>query len=134
MLYITRKEHFSSSHILRNLNISETENKDLFGKCNNFHGHNYYLEVTIKGTPDAKSGYVMDLKIMNRIIMEEVIDLVDHKFLNELPMFKDIIPTTENIAIVFWNILKTKLKGDNYCLHSIKLFETEKNSVLYEGD
>jgi 6-pyruvoyltetrahydropterin/6-carboxytetrahydropterin synthase len=134
MLYITRKEHFSSSHILRNLSISDTENENLFGKCNNFHGHNYYLEVTIKGTPDEKSGYVMDLKIMNQIIMEEVINIVDHKFLNELPIFKGMIPTTENIAIVFWNILKHKLKGDNYSLHSIKVFETEKNSVLYEGD
>lgn len=134
MLFITRREHFSASHILRNLNLSDPENRDIFGKCYNFHGHNYYLEVTIKGVPDEKTGYVMDLKILNKVIMETIIEKVDHKFLNELDIFKDKIPTTENIAVVFWNLLAPKLKADNYSLHSIKIYETEKNFVVYEGN
>ncbi|MGV8017666.1 MAG: 6-pyruvoyl tetrahydropterin synthase family protein [Ignavibacteria bacterium] len=133
MLFITRKEHFSASHILRNLNLNNEENADLFGKCSNLHGHNYYLEVTVKGTPDTKTGYVIDLKVMKSIINECIIDKVDHKFLNELDIFNKIIPTTENIAVVFWNLLVDKLKGDNYSLHTVKIFETEKNCVVYDG-
>lgn len=134
MIYITRKEHFSSSHRLLNPALTEEQNYDTFGKCHNFHGHNYYIEVTLAGTPDSVSGYVMDLKILKNIIHEEIIDKVDHKFLNEVDMFKDIIPTTENMAVVFWKALEPKVKTKNASLYSIKIYETAKNSVEYKGE
>ena len=134
MLYITRREHFSSSHKLENSGLSQQKNEELFGKCNNFHGHNYYIEVTLAGTPDPKSNYVMDLKLLKQIIHEEILDKVDHKFLNEIDMFKDVIPTTENMAVSFWKALADKVKRENVSLYSVKLYETEKNYVEYRGE
>ncbi|HLT24497.1 MAG TPA: 6-carboxytetrahydropterin synthase [Ignavibacteria bacterium] len=134
MIYITRKEHFSSAHKLNNNILSEAENKEIYGKCNDFHGHNYYLEVTLKGTPDPDSGYVMDLKKLKRIIQTEILEKVDHKYLNDLDIFKDTIPTTERMAIVFWNLLESKVKSDNARLYSVKLYETAKNYVEYLGE
>lgn len=133
MLYITRREHFSSSHKLENSGLSQQKNEELFGKCNNFHGHNYYIEVTLAGTPDPESNYVMDLKLLKQIIHEEILDKVDHKFLNEIDMFKGVIPTTENMAVLFWKALVEKVKRENVSLYSVKLYETEKNYVEYRG-
>ncbi|HEY5533541.1 MAG TPA: 6-carboxytetrahydropterin synthase [Ignavibacteria bacterium] len=129
MLYVTRKEHFSASHRLHNPEFDKLGNEELFGKCNNFHGHNYYLEVTIAGKVDPKSGYVVDMKILKSIILNEIIERVDHKFLNEVDLFKDVIPTTENMALTFWDILNRKINFHNAKLFSIKLYETEKNFV-----
>jgi 6-pyruvoyltetrahydropterin/6-carboxytetrahydropterin synthase len=109
-------------------------NEELFGKCNNFHGHNYYIEVTLCGEVDPKSGYVIDLKILKNIILEEIIEKVDHKFLNEVEMFKGVIPTTENIVKIFWELLKNKINFPNARLHSIKLHETDKNFVEIKND
>jgi 6-pyruvoyltetrahydropterin/6-carboxytetrahydropterin synthase len=134
MLYITRREHFSSSHKLDNPSLSSERNEEIFGKCNNFHGHNYYLEVTLCGTPDKDSKYVMNLKILKKIIHEEILDKVDHRFLNELEMFRDIIPTTENMAMKFWDILRKKTDTGNVKLYSVRLYETEKNFVEYRGE
>lgn len=134
MLYITRREHFSASHKLNNDKLSGDQNKDIYGKCNNFHGHNYYLEVTLAGKPDPDSGYVMDLKLLKKIITEEIISKVDHSYLNDVDMFEGIIPTTENMVLVFWKLLEKKVKGKDVRLHSIKLFETEKNFVEYGGE
>jgi len=92
------------------------------------------MEVTLAGNVNPVSGYVMDLKKLNVILMDKIINKVDHKFLNEVDMFRNIIPTTENMAKVFWDELKDLLHGDNYKLYSIKLFETEKNFVIYKGD
>jgi 6-pyruvoyltetrahydropterin/6-carboxytetrahydropterin synthase len=134
MIFITRKEHFSASHKLENPSLSIERNAEIFGKCNNLHGHNYYMEVTLCGTPDEESGYVMDLKKLKAILLECIIKKVDHSFLNELDIFKDTIPTTENMTRVFWDILKDKINKDNVKLYSIKLYETEKNSVEYRGE
>ncbi|MDZ4713254.1 MAG: 6-carboxytetrahydropterin synthase [bacterium] len=134
MLYITRREHFSSSHRLENPAVSPEKNIEIFGKCNNYHGHNYYMEVTLAGTPDAESGYVMDLKLLKKIIHEEILSKVDHSFLNDLDIFKGIIPTTENMIVKFWEVLAPKVKRSNVSLHSIKLYETEKNFVEYRGE
>ncbi len=134
MLYITRKEHFSSSHKLENPALPGHRNEEIFGKCNNFHGHNYYIEVTLSGIPDKESGYVMDLKVLKKIIHEEILNEVDHKFLNEIKMFKDIIPTTENMVVKFWQILEPKVKRSNVSLYSIVLYETDKNYVEYRGE
>lgn len=133
MIYITRREHFSASHLLTNPNLSKEKNKNIFGKCNNFHGHNYYLEVTLEGEPNNESGYVFDLKKLKKIIEKNITEKVDHKFLNEISIFKNIIPTTENMAIVFWELLYNKIKGKNVKLFSIKIYETEKNIIEYRG-
>ncbi len=135
MVFITRREHFSSSHKLDNPDFSPEKNYEVFGKCNNFHGHNYYIEVTLTGEPDKDSGYLMDLKILKKILLEEIVDKVDHKFLNEVEMFKGIIPTTEHMTEVFWNILKPRIESESPIakLYSIKLYETEKNWVEYRG-
>lgn len=133
MIYITRREHFSASHKLNNPKISKSKNDKLFGKCNDFHGHNYYIEVTICGEPDKTSGYVFDLKKLGKIIDKEILKKVDHKFLNEVEIFKGMIPTTENIAKVFWGILESKLRTRNARLHSVKIYETEKNIVEYKN-
>lgn len=136
MIFITRREHFSCSHKLENPDLNLNENKEIFGKCNNFHGHNYYLEVTLTGEVNPKSGYVMDLKKLKEIIHSEILNKIDHQYLNELEMFKGIIPTTENMASVFWKILREKIKGDGnpVKLFSIKLYETEKNYVEFRGE
>ncbi|MGB9696725.1 MAG: 6-pyruvoyl trahydropterin synthase family protein [Ignavibacteria bacterium] len=131
MVFISRKEHFSASHTLTSDNLSREQNQKLFGKCSNIHGHNYYLEVTIAGTPDKITGYVFDLKELKDILRTEILDKVDHQDLNTIPMFKGIVPTAENIAIIFYNILEPKLKRPNARLYSVKIYETEKNSVTY---
>ena len=129
MIYLTRKEHFSSSHILNNPELDDATNLKIFGKCNNNHGHNYYLEVTLRGEIDPKSGYLIDLKILKEILESEIISKVDHKCLNDTDLFSGIIPTAENIAKRFWKILNEKLKFPNAKLYSIRIFETEKNFV-----
>jgi 6-pyruvoyltetrahydropterin/6-carboxytetrahydropterin synthase len=133
MIYITRKEHFSSAHKLHNPSLSDERNLEIYGKCNHFHGHNYHIEVTLKGEPDKDSGYVMDLKKLKKILHEFIIDKVDHKYLNEVEMFKNIVPTTENMALIFWELIKDRVKSHSAELHSIRIYETEKNYVEYKG-
>jgi 6-pyruvoyltetrahydropterin/6-carboxytetrahydropterin synthase len=134
MIFITRRETFSASHRLYNPQLSEARNLELFDKCANpnGHGHNYVLEVTVAGEPQEETGYVIDMKRLKDIIRRELISKVDHKHLNhDVDFLKDVIPTSENIAKAFWNVLKDKL-GDAH-LHSIRLQETENNSVEYRG-
>src|SRR5918911_1076913 len=101
MVYLTRKSEFSAAHYYHNPEFSPEENERLFGKCNNRngHGHNYTLEVTVKGEVDQRSGFVVDLKSLKDVLNREVLDALDHRFLNkEVPEFAIRIPTTENIA------------------------------------
>src|SRR5438105_1401197 len=108
MIYVTRRAQFSAAHRLFNPAFSDQKNEEVFDKCNNFfgHGHNYTLEVTVAGVPDAATGYVIDLKKLGRLIDEHILAHVDHKHLNhDVPELEGIIPTAENIALVFWNIL-----------------------------
>lgn len=135
MLYITRREVFSSAHRLHNTNLSDEENKNIFGKCNNpnGHGHNYTLEVIVAGEIDPKTGYVVDLKQLKDIIIENVIRKVDHKHLNhDVDFLKGINPTTENFAVKIWAQLVDKIPAGK--LHSIKLYETENNYIEYKGE
>ncbi len=135
MVYVTRREVFSASHRLFNENLTDEENEDLFGKCNNpyGHGHNYILEVTVCGEPDAVTGYVIDLKILRNIIKENIIKEVDHKHLNyDVAFLKGIIPTAENIAIAIWKQLENKLHSGK--LYSVKIYETENNFAEYKGE
>src|SRR5260370_22533026 len=113
MVYLTRKAEFSASHVYHNPGLSPEENRRVFGKCNNpnGHGHNYTLEVTVRGEVDARSGFVMDLKELKDTMNREVIDALDHRMLNkEVAEFQDAIPTTENLAVAIWNRLHGKLE------------------------
>lgn len=125
MVYITRKMEFSASHLYHNPNFSLEENRRIFGKCNNphGHGHNYVLEVTVEGEPDATTGMVLDLKELKDILQREVTDRMDHRFLNrEVPELAGQIPTCENIARVIWDLLESKITRGR--LHRIRLYET----------
>jgi 6-pyruvoyltetrahydropterin/6-carboxytetrahydropterin synthase len=135
MVYLTRKAEFSASHYYHNPEFSPEENRRIFGKCNNpnGHGHNYTLEVTVKGQIDPRSGFVVDLKELKEVMNREVIDAVDHRFLNkEVQEFRDCIPTTENLAITIWKWLQPKLKVAQ--LHRIRLYETPDLFVDYYGE
>ena len=134
MVYVTRRATFSASHRLYNQALSAEENESLFDKCSNLHGHghNYVLEVTVAGEPGKTSGYVIDLKKLKKIMKEEILDKVDHKHLNEdVDFLKGVIPTAENIVKAFWSILQPMIADG--VLYSIRLQETENNSVEYRG-
>ncbi len=133
--YATRRETFSAAHRLFIPDISDEENLKLFGKCSNpnWHGHNYVLEVTVKGGISASTGFVIDLKLLKEIIIEAVIKKVDHKNLNlDTEFMKGIMPTTENVAIAIWNQLVNQIPTGRLC--SVRLSETENNFVEYKGE
>lgn len=135
MVYLTRKAEFSASHYYHNPAFSPEENQRIFGKCNNpnGHGHNYTLEVTVKGSVDGRSGFVVDLKELKDIMNREVVEVLDHRFLNkEIAEFRDAIPTTENLAINIWNRLAPKLKAAE--LHRVRVYETPDLFVDYYGE
>ncbi|EMS30969.1 6-pyruvoyl tetrahydrobiopterin synthase [Mariniradius saccharolyticus AK6] len=132
---VYRKEHFNAAHRLHNPDWSDEQNKAVFGKCNNpnFHGHNYELIVKLLGPIDPQTGYVFDMKILSDLIKENVLDKFDHKNLNlDTDEFKKLNPTAENIAVVIWNILRKKI--DNKYELTIRLYETERNFVEYDGN
>jgi 6-pyruvoyltetrahydropterin/6-carboxytetrahydropterin synthase len=134
MVYVTRRETFSASHRLYNPDLSEARNIELLDKCAspNGHGHNYVLEITVAGEPAEETGYVVDLKRLKEIFRAEVISRVDHKHLNfDVDFLKGINPTSENVAKAIWTILKDKIPNGR--LYSIRLRETENNSVEYRG-
>ncbi len=134
MIYLTRKAFFCAGHRLHNPELSNEENARIFGLCNNpnFHGHNYTLEVTITGEPDPRTGMVMDLKDLKDLIEAEIIGHVDHKNLNlDVEFLRGVIPSAENIARAFWNILAPKIVSGK--LYSIRLFESETNIVEYRN-
>ena len=134
MIYITRRLEFCASHRLYNPEFSDDKNETTFGLCNNpnGHGHNYVLEVTVKGEVDPQTGMVLDLKALKSIINEEIVSKVDHKNLNvDVDFLEGVIPTAENIAIHIWDILESKIESG--ILHEVKLFESERNFVVYHG-
>ena len=134
-VYITRREVFSAAHRLFNPEWNDNKNDEIFGKCNNYygHGHNYTLEVVVAGEPNLDTGYLLDLKILKKIIRENVIAKIDHKHLNfDVEFLKDKNPTAENIAIGIWNELKDKIPSGK--LYSVKIYETENNYAEYKGE
>lgn len=136
MIYITRKEHFNAAHKLFREDWSDEKNLEIFGKCANpnWHGHNYYLHVTVKGEVDKETGYVINLKDLSYLIKEHVTEKLDHKNLNlDVDFMKGIFSSTENLAIGIWKQLEGHIKQLGCELHSIKLFETENNYVEYFG-
>jgi 6-pyruvoyltetrahydropterin/6-carboxytetrahydropterin synthase len=121
--------------MLSNPKFSDKENFEIYGKCAapNGHGHNYEIEVTVAGEPDPSTGMILDLKKLSDIIEVEILEKVDHKHLNlDVDFLKGIIPTAENLAVIFWDILKTKLPAGK--LYSIKIYETPTNYAEYRGE
>ena len=134
MIFITRKHHFCASHRLYNADFSDEKNEATFGLCNNpnGHGHNYNLEVTLFGEVSEDTGMVFDLKELKKLTTQEVLNKVDHKNLNvDVDFLKGIIPTAENLAIKFWEVLEPKITKGR--LYEIKLYESERNYVVYRG-
>ena len=137
MLYLTRRERFSAAHKLWREEWSEEKNFETFGKCSNpnWHGHNYELFVTVKGTPNPETGFVADLSAIGRIIKQEVIVHLDHKNLNlDTHFLKGKMTTTEVLAMEIWKALQTKIKEIGADLHCVKVQETENNTVEYYGE
>nr|WP_321224708.1 6-carboxytetrahydropterin synthase [uncultured Psychroserpens sp.] len=131
---VSRKAHFNAAHRLYRKDWSFEKNDEIFGKCNNpnYHGHNYELIVSVTGEINPETGYVIDMKILKDIIKAEVEDAFDHKNLNvEVPEFKTLNPTAENIVVVIYNKIKPKL--DNDLDVEVTLYETPRNFVSYTG-
>ena len=135
MIFITRRETFNAAHQLYNLEWSKEKNLEVFGLCSNIHGHNWELFVTIKGEICEETGFVMDLKELSKIVKQEIVNKVDHAFLNtDVEFLKGKLPSTEVFAVEIWKILQPIIP--NYCigqLHSIKLVETANHFVEYYG-
>ncbi|RSK39208.1 6-pyruvoyl trahydropterin synthase family protein [Mangrovimonas spongiae] len=132
---VSRKAHFNAAHRLNRKDWDDVKNKAVFGKCNNpnFHGHNYELIVSVTGNINPETGYVIDIKELKELIRVEIEEAFDHKNLNlEVPEFKELNPTAENISVVIYNKLKPKLPS-NLSLE-ITLYETPRNFVTYSGN
>ncbi|MBF0695098.1 MAG: 6-carboxytetrahydropterin synthase [Flavobacterium sp.] len=132
---VSRRAHFNAAHRLFRKDWDFEKNQAVFGKCNspNFHGHNYELIVSVTGDIDPETGFVIDLKILSDIILEEVENPLDHKNLNlDVPEFADLNPTAENIAVVIWNKVKNRIPNEMQL--EVTLFETPRNSVSYSGN
>ena len=129
---VYRKAHFNAAHRLHNPKWSQEKNKEVFGLCNNqnYHGHNYELEVKVVGEVDPETGYLIDLKVLKDLIKNKIEKRFDHKNLNlDTEEFKHLNPTAENICYVIWSILRAELNS-KYEL-SVRLYETPRNFVEY---
>ncbi|HEY2017730.1 MAG TPA: 6-carboxytetrahydropterin synthase [Bryobacteraceae bacterium] len=136
-MVITRKVEFSSSHVCRSSHLSEEENQRLFGPAANpnGHGHNYVVEVSLRGEPDPVTGMILDLKELKEILNRQVVTPYDHRFLNyEVPPFDHVVPTTENIARDIWQRLEPHLSSEKSQLHSVRVYETADLYVDYFGE
>lgn len=131
---VSRQAHFNAAHRLYRKDWSDEQNQEVFGLCNNpnFHGHNYELIVSVTGEIDPETGYVMDMKVLKDLIKAEVEEAFDHKNLNiEVPDFKDLIPTAENIAVVIYQKLRPHIAAENEI--EVVLYETPRNFVTFKG-
>ena len=123
---VSRRDTFNAAHELRDPGLSEEENQRVFGKCANLHGHNYVLEVVVAGEIDAATGYVLDLKHLAEVMSRRVIADVDHRNLNsDVPWLEGIIPTAENLAVAFWERMRSELPAGS--LRTVRVWETDKN-------
>jgi 6-pyruvoyltetrahydropterin/6-carboxytetrahydropterin synthase len=139
MIYVSRKEHFNAAHKLYNPNWSEAKNAEVFGPCANanWHGHNFELIVTVKGSPDPDTGFVIDLKTLSNITKELIVDKVDHRNLNvDVEFMQGKMASCEVFIMEIWKILAPAIKqvAPNASLHRLKLYETPRNYVEYFGE
>ena len=126
-MFVTRRAEFSASHVCRIDTLSDAANREIFGEAanRNGHGHNYVVEVTVEGDPDPVTGMVVDLRTLKKILEEEVIAPMDHRFLNyEVKPFDTIVPTAENVAREIWRRLEPRVSDLNTSLAKVRLFET----------
>jgi 6-pyruvoyltetrahydropterin/6-carboxytetrahydropterin synthase len=129
-----RRYHFSASHRLHSVHLSEEENWRVYGKCNNphGHGHNYVVEVSVSGDVDSVTGMIANLADLDGFVEREVLEVFDHKSLNDdVPAFRETVPTTENLCIEIFQRLKTFPKAE---LERVRVEETGNNSFEYAGD
>ena len=127
-VYVVRRETFAAGHTLFNPEFSEERNREIFGKCSNpsGHGHNFVIEVTLRGEPSPETGFVFDLSELATVMRKQIIDDVDHRNLNvDVDWLRGVIPTTENLACAFWDRLDANLPDG--LLYSVRIGETEKN-------
>ncbi len=135
-VYITRREHFNAAHKLWNDEWSDEKNETVFGRCSNqnWHGHNYQIFVTVKGTPSPDTGFVIDLKDLSKIMKQYILNPLDHKNLNlDVPFMKGTMASTENLVIKIWEEIERPIQEAGGILTKIKLSETENNFVEYYG-
>lgn len=133
-VFLTRRAHFSASHRLHEARLSDAENREIFGICNNAngHGHNYVIDVTVVGEVDARTGMVLNLRDLKRVIEREILDECDHKHLNlDVPWLNGVNPTAENLAIAFFQRLAPHVAPAR--LHCVRLLESQDNRVEYFG-
>lgn len=136
MIYITRKASFNAAHKLARTDWSDEKNTEVFGKCANpnWHGHNYWLYVTVKGEVNPETGFLVDLKWLKDVMNTYAVDLIDHKNLNlDVEFMKGKLASTENLAIAVWDQLLSPIAAGGATLHSIKIYETENNFVEFFG-
>lgn len=137
MVFVTRKAHFNAAHRLHNPDKSDEWNRDMYGKCNheNWHGHNYIINVTVAGTPDPETGYVIDLSKLKAIVESSIVEKCDHKNLNlDVDFLEDVMPSTENLVKAFFEELEKPIReatNGNGFLYEVELRETERNSAKY---
>ena len=132
---VSRKAHFNAAHRLYNNDWTDARNAKIFGKCANpnFHGHNYELIISVRGEIHPETGFVMDMKILKQLIREEIEEQFDHKNLNEeVTEFKTLNPTAENISVVIWQKLRSKISAELEL--TVILYETPRNFVTYSGE
>lgn len=132
---VSRRAHFNAAHRLYRPDWDDAKNNEVFGKCNNpnYHGHNYELIVSVTGPINPETGFVMDVKVLKDLIRSEVEDAFDHKNLNlDVPEFKNLNPTAENIVVVIWNKLRTHISTSLDL--EVVLYETPRNFVKYTGE
>ncbi|XP_057366600.1 6-pyruvoyl tetrahydrobiopterin synthase-like [Daphnia carinata] len=134
--YLTRRETFSACHRLHSPLLTDEENLQIFSKCNNpnGHGHNYTVEVTIRGPIDEKTGMVMNLSELKLHMEQSIMNMMDHKNLDkDVPHFHHLVSTTENLAVFIWDSLSANMANPSL-LYEVKIFETEKNIMIYRGE
>ncbi|MEW6534612.1 MAG: 6-carboxytetrahydropterin synthase [Candidatus Auribacterota bacterium] len=130
MLLLTKKVRFCCSHTLRKKEWSDQKNFEVFGQCSNLHGHNYILEVTVRGDINDESGMIINLNTVGKIVNEKIVNVIDHTNLNtDIPAFTDRVPTLENMVMVFWDWLEQALPPGT--LAKLTLYETENNKIEY---
>ncbi|XP_072050729.1 6-pyruvoyl tetrahydrobiopterin synthase-like [Amphiura filiformis] len=135
-VYLSRVEKISACHRLHSNHLSDEENKKIYGKCNNpnGHGHNYTVTVTLKGKVDPVTGMVINITDLKEYMKKAIMDTLDHKNIDlDVPYFKDIVSTTENVATYIWDQM-TQLLPDPSLLYEVKIHETDKNIVFYRGE
>jgi 6-pyruvoyltetrahydropterin/6-carboxytetrahydropterin synthase len=133
---LTRRVTFAAAHVLRRPEWDEARNRAVFGSCAGDHGHNYVLEVSVRGAPDPETGMVVNLRDLDRLVREAIVSHVDHRHLNrDVPFLVGVVPTAENLALAFWRRLEDRLtRASPGCrLSRLRLVESENNAVEVAG-